>query len=663
MNPIIEVKGLKKIYRQENAGDDVPEVRAIDDLTLTIEKGDFVAIVGQSGSGKSTLMQILGLLDKKTEGDYFLDGQDISKLDDEALAALRSKKIGFIFQFFNLLPRTSALDNVSLPMLYAGVEDPHPKSMELLKNVGLESRIHHKPHQLSGGQQQRVAIARALANDPAIIFADEPTGNISTEQSNEILNKLEELNASGVTIILVTHEADVAQRANRILTLRDGKIFSDERIRPIGTKATSTPIATKQTLSERSQRYERMKENFKMAFVALSLNKLRTALATLGIVIGIGSVVAMVAVGKGAQATIQQQLSSLGTNLLTIWPVNPRSNPNMAGGRALRKFSLEDLEAIRRLIQPGSPVESAGALVNGSVQVSYGSKNVNTRIVGATASYQTMQNATLTVGHFFSEVEDHGRQRVVLLGQTVVKNLFGESFNPLGAIIKINRVEFRVIGVLAPKGSSGFQDADDQVLVPIRTTMYRVLGKAFVDNLSVSVREDSMIDQATRDVEQLLRSRRGLKPEEENDFNVMSLNEIRDAVNKSTAAISSLLAAIASISLLVGGIGIMNVMLVSVKERTKEIGLRKALGARKKDVLFQFLVESVVICLIGGCIGLVVGYGLSYAATSAFGWKSVVPLNAAILAFFFSVFVGILFGMWPAKQASNLSPIEALRYE
>ncbi len=662
MSDIIQIKNLFKIYRQEHAGDDVPEVRALDEISLSIEKGDFVAIVGPSGSGKSTLMQILGLLDKKTSGEYFLDGKDVSKYDDEDLASIRSKTIGFIFQFFNLLPRTSALNNVTLPMLYAGAENPEPKATELLKSVGLDTRIHHKPHQLSGGQQQRVAIARALANDPAIIFADEPTGNISTEQSNEILNKLEEMNAAGVTVILVTHEVEVAQRANRILTLRDGKIFKDERLKAIKWIAPKEVIATKE-LAKNNHRWERMKENLKMAVVALSLNKLRTALATLGIVIGIGSVVAMVAVGKGAQATIQQQLSSLGTNVLTIWAINPRSNANMAGGRSFRKFSLEDLEAVRKLIQPGSAVESAGALVNGNIQISYGSKNVSTRIVGATPSYQSMQNSTLTVGHFFTEAEDHSRQRVVLLGQTVVKNLFGDSFNPLGTIVKINRVEFRVIGVLSPKGSSGFQDADDQVIVPIRTTMFRILGKALVDNLSISVRKDTYIDAATQQVEQVLRDRRGLKPEDENDFTIMSLNEIRDAVNKSTKAISSLLAAIASISLIVGGIGIMNVMLVSVKERTKEIGLRKALGARKKDVLFQFLVESVVICMIGGCIGLVVGYALSYGATAAFGWKPVVPMSAAILAFFFSMFVGIVFGMWPAKQASNLSPIEALRYE
>lgn len=663
MAAIIEVRNLRKVYRTESrkAGEDVPEVRALDGISLAIERGDFVAIVGQSGSGKSTFMQILGLLDRKTSGDYFLDGEDISAYDDEQLAAIRSHKIGFIFQFFNLLPRTTATDNVALPMLYAGDENPAPKAQAILRKVGLETRLFHKPHQLSGGQQQRVAIARALANDPAIIFADEPTGNISTEQSNEILNMLGEMNRQGVTIILVTHEPDVAERANRIITLRDGNIASDQRIKPFEglSAASSKPISA----PKKGASWQRLKENLRMAFVALTLNKLRTSLATLGIVIGIGSVVAMVSVGKGAQATIEQQLSSLGTNVLTIWPVNPKSNPNMAGARSFRKFGLEDYEALRRLVAPGSPVENVGTMVTGNVQASFGAKNVMTRIVGATSSYEKMQNASLTAGHFFTEAESYARQRVVLLGQTVVKNLFGENFNPIGSIIKINRVEFRVIGVLTAKGSTGFQDADDQVIVPVHTTMYRILGKKLVDSLNVSVREDNLIDIATAQIEEILRTRRGIKPGTEDDFSVRSLNEIRDAVNKSTQAISSLLAAIASISLLVGGIGIMNVMLVSVKERTKEIGLRKALGARKKDIMVQFLVESVMICLLGGMIGLAMGYGLAFAASAFFGWSAVVPVSAAVLAVFFSMFVGIVFGMWPAKQASNLSPIEALRYE
>lgn len=660
--PIIEIRNLSKVYRASARvpGEEVPEVRALDGVSLTIERGDFVSIVGQSGSGKSTLMQILGLLDKKSSGEYFLDGEEISDFDDAKLAALRSKKIGFIFQFFNLLPRTTATENVGLPMLYAGVQNPVPKAHQLLHMVGLDSRLNHRPHQLSGGQQQRVAIARALANDPEVIFADEPTGNISTEQADEILGQLEEMNRRGSTIILVTHEPDVAARAHRMIVLRDGKIAKDERQRPIPSERHER---TKPELAAKGAAWQRFRENIRMAFVALSLNKLRTALATLGIVIGIGSVVAMLAVGQGAQKQIEEQLSSLGSNVLSVWPTPPKTGPNMASGKNLRKFSVEDYDALARTVTKDSPIENVGALINGNVQVSYGAKNLSTRVIGATASYERMQNATLTVGHFFTNEDDIGRQRVALLGQTVVKNLFGEATNPLGSIIKINRVEYRVIGVLTSKGGNSFRDADDQVIVPLQTAMFRVLGKRFVDNLTVSARDPKQVDAVAELVKSMVRERRKITQDGADDFEVFSLNEIRDAVNASTRAISSLLAAIASISLLVGGIGIMNVMLVSVKERTREIGLRKALGARKQDVMLQFLVESVLICLLGGFIGLITAYVLSLLASAAFGLTAILPVSATVAAFFFSALVGLIFGLWPAKQASELSPIEALRYE
>lgn len=660
---LIEVKNLKKNYRHigSKKGEESPEVQALAGVDLSIEHGDYVAIMGPSGSGKSTLMQILGLLDKKSSGDFFLDGIDVSTLDDNKLAELRSEKIGFIFQFFNLLPRTNCVDNVALPMLYANKENPAEVAKKLLFQVGLSDRLDHKPHQLSGGQQQRVAIARALANSPDIIFADEPTGNISSEQSDAILAMLEELNASGVTIILVTHEPEVAARAKRKIILKDGKIASDERMAPL---KDSSKIENKRSVPEKKNNFfwKRIKENIRMALVALSLNKLRTILATLGIVIGISSVVAMIAIGVGAQSAITEQLSSLGTNLLTIYPISPKS-ADMSLGRNLRKFTLEDFEYLKRYTQSNAMINQVGAVVSGNAQVAYGSNNSTTRVIGTVPNYESLQNATLLAGRYFTIEENEQRQRVALIGQTVIKNVFGTERNPLGSIIKINRVDFHVIGILNSRGANAFRDSDDQIIIPLHTAMFRVIGRPYVDQLLVSVKEDKNIEATTKLLFKTLRDRRKVQEDISDDFDIRNLNEIRETLNKSTQIMSSLLAAIAAISLLVGGIGIMNVMLVSVKERTKEIGLRKALGAKKQDILLQFLIEAIVICLLGGIVGILLGYGISLATSIIFSWKTLLPISAVILAFTFSLLVGMIFGLWPAKQASNLSPIEALRYE
>lgn len=634
IDAIIRVRNLEKAYRPKSSspGESV-EVRALDGVSLDIERGDFVAIMGPSGSGKSTLMQILGLLDRKSGGEYLLDGENIEALDDDAIAELRSRKIGFIFQFFNLLPRTTSTDNVALPMLYAGRPNPTERARKLLSMVGLSERLDHKPHQLSGGQQQRVAIARSLANEPAIIFADEPTGNISSEQANEILAQLQALNDEGVTIVVVTHEPEVAEKAKRMIVLKDGKLLSDTRLKP-----NHPPKKKLEHVREELRKFQwkRVQENLRMAFVALSLNKLRTALATLGIIIGIASVVAMVAIGVGAKDSLQKQLSSLGTNLLTIIPMNPKTS-DMSLGRNLRRFTIEDMYDLNRLIKSTNTLSSIGGVVSGNGQVIYGDKNTTTRIVGATPSYESLQNYTPIAGRFFSEEESSSRRRVVLLGQTVVRNIFGEDKNPVGSVVRINLVEFTVIGVLSSKGANAFQDQDDMVIIPLETAMFRVLGRRYVDYLLVGVKAETMIDSATETLREHIRYRRKLGTQSGDDFDIRSMNEIRDTISKSTEIMSSLLASIAAISLLVGGIGIMNVMLVSVKERTKEIGLRKALGARRQDILLQFLIEATLICLLGGTLGIFIGYSLSLIASSVFHWSSILPIGSVVLAFLFSV--------------------------
>lgn len=666
--PLIKIEDLTKVYRPTGPADEGTEVRALDGVNLTIDHGEFVAIVGPSGSGKSTLMQILGLLDRATSGVYQLDGQTVSGLGDDELAQLRSDKIGFIFQFFNLLPRTTAMDNVALPLLYADAQETEPRARELLESVGLGSRLWHRPHQLSGGQQQRVAIARALANRPTLVFADEPTGNLSTEMTHEILNHLDQLNREGTTIVLVTHEPEVAARAHRIITIRDGKIASDERVKHnMEARATSVRKADTHAAGNSSSKtwrsqWRRFLESARMAAVALMLNKMRTALATLGIVIGIASVVAMVAIGQGAKDAISEQLKSLGTNVVSIYPINPRLARGV-GNDSYRRLMVDDVNAIRAKITMGSPIKRVDAQVNGNVVVAAGAKNATTEMVGAFPEIRDMQNYHPVFGRFFTDAENQQRARVVLIGQTVLKNLFGENFNPVGSTMKINRIDFTIIGVLPAKGANSFKDRDDAIIIPLFTAMYRVLGRKSVGGISVEITDPSLVPGVIEELTDLMRARHSLREDQKNDFAIRNLNEIREIYSQTTGIISSMLASIAAVSLLVGGIGIMNVMLVAVKERTREVGLRKAIGAKRRDILSQFLIESVMIGLFGGIIGVIGGYGASHATAWLLGWPAVIPIWTVALAFFFSIVVGIVFGLWPAKQASDLSPIEALRYE
>lgn len=656
---MIEVQGLTKEYRM---GENV--VRALQGVSLSIEDGDFVAIMGPSGSGKSTLAHILGLLDVPTSGSYKLNGREVSKLSEDELAVLRREEIGFIFQQFNLLPRMNALENVGLPLLYSKLypaskeRDAH--SGKLLERVGLGNREHHRPNELSGGQQQRVAIARSLVNRPRMILADEPTGNLDSASEREILAALKELNAQGITIIMVTHEEEIGQQAKRLIRVRDGEILSDERLQPLN--APDAPAVSASSADGKPPVIDRLEfiEHVRQGFKTLAANKVRTGLSMLGIMIGVASVVSMLALGRGAQKAISDQLSSLGSNLLVLRPGSIRVGGVFQEAGATTRLTLEDARAIEERVPS---VKNASASVNGRGQIAFLNKNWNTQILGAGPNYAVVKSSIPKIGRFFTEDENQRRARVAVIGMTLVHELFDDK-SPIGEMIKINKVSFQVIGVLPEKGATGWRDQDDMVVIPVLTAMHRLLGKAYVDSIDIEMR-DSKRSKDTQDaVLELMYSRKRVPVSQQEDaFQIMDMADIQKAMQSSGQTMSMLLASIAAISLLVGGIGIMNIMLVSVTERTKEIGLRKAIGARKTDILMQFLSESVVVSSVGGFSGILLGWLISTVISLATGWGVSVALDSVLLSFFFSAMIGVVFGIYPARKASTLHPIDALRYE
>ncbi|MCX5796700.1 MAG: ABC transporter permease [Elusimicrobia bacterium] len=663
---LIEIKGITRSYQVGGS-----ELKVLKGIDLTIEEGEFVAIMGPSGSGKSTLMQILGLLDRPTSGQYHLLGRDVSRLSDDEGAILRSRTIGFIFQMFNLLARTSALDNVALPMIYSGAPNREERALDVLKQVGLQDRIHHKPNELSGGQQQRVAVARSLVNHPKIIFADEPTGNLASDQAEDILNQPKLLNRGGITIIMVTHEPDIAAHAKRIIRIKDGMVVADELTADgekdcsggggvaLAKAATKLGSEMKVDLSHPELSFSEIREFSASALRALGANKVRSALSMLGILIGVGAVIAMMAIGKGAQKSIEARLASLGSNLVMMIPGSTSVGGVRGGSGSRSRFTLEDVKAISKVRH----VARVEGTVGGSGQMVYKDQNWNTQLTGATSLYAAMHNAQPYYGRFFTDEEDLHLDRVVLLGQSVVNNLYPKGENPVGTIVKINHINFEVIGILPIKGSTGFRDQDDMAIIPLRTAMKRVVGKVYVDNISIEADGPESITPVIADVQRLMRRRHHLPDYKDDDFTLRNMADIQAALSGTTQTFTLLLGIVAAISLLVGGIGIMNIMLVSVSERTREIGLRKAVGAARRAILSQFLIESAVLSTMGGVIGIVMGMTVSFTLSQFAGWAAVVTPQSVLMAFLFSATVGVIFGFWPARKASLLSPIEALRYE
>lgn len=632
-------------------------VPVLEDINLEIDEGEFVAIMGPSGSGKSTLLNVLGLLDKPDSGSYIIDGQHVNTFDEAQLASFRNHGLGFVFQKFHLLPRIPATENVALPLIYGTKPYQLQGAQKALEAVGLGHRSNHRPNELSGGEQQRVAIARALINDPRIIIADEPTGNLDSKSEAEIMSILGSLHAQGKTIIMVTHEPEVAEHASRIIMMRDGKILSDKR--KIEKKESHTSCSTHLPSSKSYiQRLVFLTILFKQSFKAVFANKLRSALSVLGILIGVAAVIAMVSIGLGAQEAISERLSSLGSNLLSIRPGSRSVGGVSMGAGSVTRFSIQDAEALAHL----PSITYSDPSVSGRVQTAYQNKNWQTQLQGVGVNYASMRSAHPIAGRFFTEEELKTRRKVAVLGQRVVRELFG-SQNPIGQGIKINRISFQVIGILPSKGANSFRDRDDEIIIPVTTAMFRVLGKNYVDTIDVEVVSAELIENSIQEVSQVLRQRHRVLPGKTDPFQIRNMSDIQDAISGTTETMSVLLGTIAAISLIVGGIGIMNIMLVSVTERTREIGLRKALGAKGPDILFQFLIESMVLTIIGGILGVTMGVGSALLLSVISGWAIKISIVSITISCVFSLLIGLVFGLWPAYQASKLNPVEALRFE
>lgn len=643
--PLIRVRGVSRAFP---AGEEM--VRVLKDVDLDIEAGEMMAIIGASGSGKSTLMNILGCLDRPTTGNYWIDGRETSQMDVDELAALRRERFGFIFQRYHLLGDLSAASNVEVPAVYAGRSrsDRHKRAISLLTRLGLAERTENIPGKLSGGQQQRVSIARALMNGGEIILADEPTGALDTHTGAEVMKILRELHAEGHTIILVTHDKKIADHADRVVEISDGIIISDVRNLP---EVTATGRSVRERAPDAGWRgaIDRMTEAFRMAGAAIWAHKMRSLLTMLGIIIGIASVAAISALGAGSQQQILSSISSLGTNTIEVRA--GKGFGDLEAGR-IRTLVPADADALAR--QPY--VDSVTPTVSTNVTVKRAAVAVNATVTGVGADFFRARGLELAQGQLFDAQDVIGFSQNVVIDANAARDLFPDGVDPVGQVILLGAMPARVVGVTNPENSFGPAMDTLTVYAPYTTVMGRMLGRPNVDGITVRISDDVDPGNVEAAVSRLIERRHGAK-----DFFLTNSATIRQTIETTTQTLTLLISSVAVISLIVGGIGVMNIMLVSVTERTKEIGVRVAVGARRSDILSQFLIEAVLVCLVGGLMGvaLALGIGALFNLLSP-DFKMIFSSGSIILAFACSTMIGVVFGFLPARNAASLDPIEAL---
>ena len=646
--PVIELRGVTKTYFN---GDLATQV--LHGVDLKIYAGEFVAIMGASGSGKSTMMNILGCLDRPTTGQYLFKGRDVSDFDRDELSDLRRESFGFVFQSYNLISANTAAENVEVPAMYAGVElhERHERSRQLLTRLGLEERIYFRPKQLSGGQQQRVSIARALMNGGEIILADEPTGALDSKSGVEVMKLLDELSAQGHTVILITHAQEVAEHARRVIEIKDGHIVADPGPQiPVKPPKVASWTTRAGGISALAEAYEAAKN----AVRALRANMLRSFLTLLGIVIGVGSVITMLAIGDGAKKQVVDAISSFGANLLNV---NPGAGGNQRGGdRGSGSLTLEDIAAINAEVPnviAAIPTQESNATFR------YQDRDIRASVIGTSPKFQDVRNWNVALGSFFTDADEDEFAPVAVLGRTVADTLFPDGEDPLGQYILMNNLSFQVIGVLERKGASpNGQDQDEVVVIPYKTNQLRVTGQRFVSRAQVAVEDVKQITQTENDISALLAARHG-----QVDFRIFNMGAMLDSRVEQERTMTVLLGSIAAISLLVGGIGVMNIMLVNVTERTREIGIRMATGARTRNIMQQFLIEALVVSLIGGVLGVIVGLGAAALVETFTDRVVAYTVFPVVLAFGSAFAIGLIFGFLPARKAALLDPVVALQSE
>ena len=643
---LLELHGVSRAYRTA-AG----EVVVLKDVSLRIDAGEFIAIIGPSGSGKSTLMNILGCLDRPTQGSYCVDGAATEQMSPDELARLRREHFGFIFQRYNLMENLSATENVALPAIYAGVDASTrtARARVLLETLGLGERAGNRPSQLSGGQQQRVSIARALMNGGTIVLADEPTGALDHASGQQVMAELKRLHAQGHTVILVTHDASVAAHAARVIEIADGRVVADSGAGGrAAVQARSTPKRGQSSRAERRARLDGVREVAHMAVRSMLAHRLRTLLTMLGIIIGVAAVVTVVALGKGAQAQVESQINELGASTLEIFPGTDFGDPRSAEIETLVVADADHLAAL-------SYVDSVSPSLSGSVAALQGSRRANTQVMGVGADLPRVRGLRLKAGRFFTDAEVDAHRAVGVVDQKAAAALFSGS--PIGSTVLLGGMPVEVIGVVGASAFAG--GATPTVYVPYTSASSRLLGSQRLESIIVRVRDNVSTTAAEASLAAELQLRHGRR-----DFFIYNADQIRKAVMKSSQTMAALVSAIAAVALIVGGVGVMNIMLVSVKERVREIGVRLAVGARQGDILRQFLIEAVLICLFGGVLGVLLAFGAgALSSLLSLGVPFLFTAAPVLAALACSSAIGLGFGYFPARSAAQLDPIQALAAE